>query len=55
MYNDALAQLCARNGITFVDLFGLLSADELTDGLHPNTQGHEKIFHHVKEYMEPLL
>jgi lysophospholipase L1-like esterase len=54
-YNDALQQLCEKNEMIFVDLFGILSVDELADGLHPNTQGHEKIFRHAKEYIEPLL
>lgn len=51
-YNDIMKKVCDRNGIKFIDIFGLLSNSEFEDGLHPNASGHQKIFEAVKE---PIL
>jgi len=35
----------------FISLQTLLKKEDLADGLHPNAQGHEKIFRHVKQLL----
>jgi len=32
-------------------MLGLLQNSELIDGLHPNSEGHKKIFKKVKDYL----
>lgn len=47
MYDAALREVAAQEKVTFIDLLPLFSADYyelLDDGLHPNAEGHQKIF-----------
>lgn len=50
-YNKIMEEVCAENRVLFLDIFGLLSNDNFEDGLHPNAQGHEKIFQSVKDFL----
>ncbi len=52
-YNQELKDFCAQHPLPFVDLFGLLTDKDLdkTDGRHPNSQGHKKIFDQVKKFL----
>ncbi len=43
-YDGIIKSLCDREGIRFVEMFNLLENQDLSDGLHPNTTGHKKIF-----------
>jgi len=48
-YNDTMKKVCDKNGIKYTDIFGLLDNTDFEDGLHPNANGHQKIFEAVKE------
>ncbi len=50
-YNNAIKEICKENNLPFIEMFGLLNDEDLEDGLHPNAQGHEKMFHRVKDYL----
>ncbi len=54
-YDEIISQLCEKYGVDFISLFGLLTINDLDDGLHPNSEGHRKIFEKVREYFEKLL
>ena len=54
-YDQAISDVCKRNSIPFVGLFGLLDIGDLEDGLHPNSNGHTKIFEKVKPEVEKLI
>lgn len=41
--DDTLRLICRKNSITYIKMQGLIDDDWLTDGLHPNKYGHEKI------------
>ncbi len=47
-YQQAFQRFSQDNKLIFIELFGLLENNDLEDGLHPNTKGHEKIFEKVK-------
>ena len=32
-------------------MFDLLEVDDLPDGLHPNTEGHKKMFERIKDFL----
>jgi len=51
-YNDVMEEVCKERGIQFLNILGLLSHDDLEDGIHPNVQGHIKIFDLVKNSLE---
>lgn len=52
-YNKIIGEVCVKNKMIFVDVFGELMKRDykkmLYDGLHPNSDGHRKIFEAVKE------
>lgn len=54
-YNDFINSVCKDKNTFFVDVLNnWLKKDYkilLDDGLHPNSEGHEKIFETVKEYL----
>jgi len=50
-YNSLIEEVANKFGIPFVGILDLLKIDELEDGLHPNSKGHEKIFQKVKDFL----
>ena len=51
IYNKALLEICRQNNIDLIKMNGLIKREDLEDGLHPNSAGHEKIFQKVKDYL----
>jgi lysophospholipase L1-like esterase len=51
-YNRIMQKACDEKEVMFLDIFGLLDSADFSDGLHPNAQGHEKIFQKVKNFLE---
>jgi len=50
-YNNILSDLATENNLVFVPMFDLLFESDFHDGLHPNAEGHEKMYQRVKEYL----
>jgi len=51
-YNDKLKEVCEDNNCDFIDVWNLLDIKEdLEDGVHPNSQGHKKIFEYMLDYL----
>lgn len=46
--DNTLKELCIANKIQYVPMQDVLQVEDFIDGLHPNTQGHMKIFEIVK-------
>ena len=46
-----MKDICKENNIPYLDIFGLLDSGDFEDGLHPNTNGHEKIFIQVRNFL----
>ena len=53
-YDQIAKEVCKENHVVFVDIFGL-DKKHLIDGLHPNSEGHKKIFEAVWPVLEKLL
>jgi lysophospholipase L1-like esterase len=54
-YDEIIKSFCEENNLTFVDVLGLLiNDDDLCDGLHPGSIGHQKLFEAIKEKIEPI-
>ena len=51
-YNDTLKNLTENNNCEYVELFWLMNPEDLEDGLHPNANGHKKIYEKMKEYLQ---
>jgi acyl-CoA thioesterase I len=54
-YNSAIEKFCKENKLKFISLEGVLGDGELEDGLHPNTEGHARIFNCIRPEVEVLL
>ncbi len=50
-YNKILKEFCQKEKIHFIEMFDLLEDEDLPDGLHPNTEGHKKMFLRIKEFL----
>jgi lysophospholipase L1-like esterase len=52
-YNKVMKEVAAEKNLKFIDLFGILTKEDLSiDGLHPDANGHKKIFERVLEVLE---
>jgi lysophospholipase L1-like esterase len=49
-YNDSLRGISLTHGVTFIDVYSLLSDEELDDGYHPNTLGHRKLYEEIRKH-----
>jgi len=54
-YNNIIRGICAEKGVYFIDIFDEWTGSDykklLEDGLHPNSEGHEKIFQSVRDFL----
>lgn len=55
-YNQLAGKVCEKEGAEFIEILEKWSGNNLgsflSDGLHPNGEGHKKIFEIVKAYLE---
>jgi lysophospholipase L1-like esterase len=49
-YSQIMEDACLKNNIPFLDI-GSLDNEDFDDGLHPNSEGHRKIFEQVKNFL----
>ncbi len=54
-YNDIIEKICKEEILNFIPLQDLLSQGDLQDGIHPNSEGHKKIFEVIKNYLNKNL
>jgi len=54
-YNEIIKSVCKENNISFIEIFEKWIKSDykklLEDGLHPNSEGHQKIFEIVKDFL----
>lgn len=51
LYNDKIKEICEKNNLPFIEMMDLLNDDDLEDGLHPNSEGHEKMFLRIRDFL----
>jgi lysophospholipase L1-like esterase len=52
-YDHVVREIAKERKLPFVDCYGILTKEDLsTDGLHPDANGHKKIFEKVKETLQ---
>lgn len=52
IYNNIIKEVSSQENLDFIDLKEVIKLEDLYDGLHPNTQGHKKIFDTVKKFLK---
>ncbi|MEA2064834.1 MAG: GDSL-type esterase/lipase family protein [Patescibacteria group bacterium] len=50
-YDLAIKDFCEKNSLPFIEMFDLLNDEDLEDGLHPNSEGHKKMFIRVRDFL----
>ncbi|MCX6788241.1 MAG: GDSL-type esterase/lipase family protein [Candidatus Kaiserbacteria bacterium] len=54
-YDDALRAVAQEAGVAYIDMWNLLTIQDLADGIHPNAAGYEKMYRKIYEAIEGLL
>jgi len=54
-YDAKIRAVADKKDLEYIDMSGVLQPEDLEDGLHPNTNGHKKMFGAVKEKIESVL
>ncbi|NQZ85863.1 MAG: hypothetical protein HRU03_09150, partial [Nanoarchaeales archaeon] len=47
-YDKLLEQISKDNNLKFIEVFDILDKNDFTDGLHPTSQGHIKLYNKIK-------
>lgn len=55
IFDNKLKEICNKNNIRYLNIYNLLTLDELIDGIHPNSIGHQKICDEVTKFFKDLL
>ena len=50
-YNAVIEKISSEHNLPFLNLLDLLELSVLDDGLHPNSNGHKKMFLKIKEFL----
>jgi len=53
--DQIIKKFCLEKNLIFIPMSNLLNSDDFFDGLHPNTQGHNKIFEIMKLEIESVI
>lgn len=51
-FDQIIEDFCSKKNLKFIPINDLLNNDDLIDGLHPNIQGHIKMFGRIKPEIE---
>ncbi len=51
LYNNKIREVSEKNNIPFVNILDCLDLNDIADGVHPNSVGHEKIFLRIKDFL----
>lgn len=56
LFNESLKMFCASHQLTFISIANILTPSDIaSDGLHPSTEGHQKIYEVVRPVVEKML
>lgn len=53
-FDNSLANICSHRDISYLDVSNLLDNEDLDDGLHPNSNGHQKLYEKIYKQLEAL-
>jgi len=48
-YDFKIKEICEKDGLKYIYMFDKVDKNDLEDGVHPNNEGHKKIFEVVKD------
>ena len=50
-YNEAIKDIAEKEKVKYIKMSDLLIKEDLEDGLHPNSKGHQKLFLKIKDFI----
>jgi lysophospholipase L1-like esterase len=50
-YNNEVKKVALEENVYFLEMKELLKDEEFEDGLHPNSEGHDKIYNDVRDFL----
>jgi lysophospholipase L1-like esterase len=50
-YDGLLEKICSEEKVGYIKLFGKIPKELLEDGVHPNSEGHQKIFEAIRDFL----
>jgi acyl-CoA thioesterase I len=50
-YDVIIEKICEKHKLSYISTLDLLKDSDLDDGLHPNSEGHKKMFLRIKDYL----
>lgn len=51
-FDNKLEEICGENNVRYLKMYDLLSVNDLSDGIHPNSIGHQKICGKVLDFLK---
>ncbi len=51
-YDDTIKSFCEEHSVPYLDMKIIVTLEELSDGLHPSSSGHKKMFEAVKNFID---
>lgn len=54
-YDKELKSICKSQSVKYIDVHNIVNTDELSDGLHPNSIGHQKLTDKIYESIVDLF
>lgn len=51
-FDNKLEEICGENNVRYLKMYDLLSVNDLSDGIHPNSIGHQKICDKVLDFLK---
>ena len=54
-YDELIHQTCIENNVHYLYMFDAFTINDLSDGLHPNEIGHQKMSTKIKEKLDTLI
>lgn len=48
-YDGIIRSVCEKEKVQSIEMFDVLDASDLDDGVHPNSEGHRKMFERIKK------
>lgn len=54
-FDTEIKKFCKENNARFISMDGVINIIDLDDGLHPNTEGHKKMFDKIRPEIETVI
>lgn len=54
-FDNTVEKICINEKVSYIKMYDLLSLDELEDGLHPTSIGHQKMYNAILDKIDSII